>query len=88
MIIIGVFGLCLGAALAQNFRVLVLMPGAILAIMLVMVLELVSGNDFLDTLLASGMVACALQFGYLLGLFVKSFFADQKAARMTKAWLS
>jgi hypothetical protein len=88
MIVIGVFGLCLGAALAQSFRVLALVPGAIGAIMLVTAFELSSGNDFLDTLLASGMVACALQFGYLLGLFLKSFFADQKTARMTKAWLS
>lgn len=82
MVIVGVFGLCFGAALAQNFKVLVLLPWAIMAIALVMVIELVSGNYLVDALLASGEVACALQFGYLLGLSVKHFFVtDPKVVR-------
>ena len=88
MIIVGVFGLSIGAALAQNFRVLILVPSAIIAAMLVMVLELVSGRSLVDALLAAGVVTCALQLGYLLGLFVKRVVADPKAARMRNAWLS
>ena len=88
MIIIAVFGLFSGAALAQRFRVLALVPGTLLAILLVIVFELTNGCYLAEAFLASGVAVCALQVGYLLGLCVKGLTTGPKTARMRNAWLS
>ena len=51
----------------------------------VAVVELTSGRSLVDALLAAGVVTCALQLGYLLGLSVKRVVADPKAARTERA---
>ncbi len=89
MIVIGVLGLCIGAALAQNFRVLVLVPSCAVATGLVVVLGLAKGYYWVDTLVLSVEIACALQFGYLIGLSVKRLFVkDPRTVGTGNAWLN
>jgi hypothetical protein len=89
MIVIGAFGLCFGVALAQNFKVFVLIPSSVVAISIVLILEFAKGNYFVDALLACVEVIFALQFGYLAGLPIRCLFVKgPKAVRSRNAWLS
>lgn len=88
MIFIGLSGLCLGAILALKLKVLILVPATILGTAAVAAVELVTGHRVVDALLCGAEAACAVQFGYLLGLSVKGFATDPKAVRTAKSSLS
>jgi hypothetical protein len=88
MIVIGLIVLCRGAILAQYFRVLILVPATIMATAAVAAMELVSGDYRVDALLGGGEVACALQFGYLLGLSVKRSVTDPRVVQTGNSWLN
>jgi hypothetical protein len=71
MVLIGLLGLCVGALLAQHFRVRILVPATIVAVVGLAIAEIASRQNFVQGLLAGGTAACTMQVGYLLGLFVK-----------------
>jgi len=81
MAIVEFVGLCVGALLAQHFRALILAPSAIVLVASAAAGELIAGRGFVDVALASAGAACALQFGYLLGVIARSFAANRKEAR-------
>jgi hypothetical protein len=80
MILIGLIGLCVGAILGWHFRVLMLVPTALLASAGVAAMELAGRHNLAHALLAGAILACVMQFGYLLALFVKPFGFDSETA--------
>ena len=70
MILIGLIGLCVGAVLGRHFRVLTLVPATLLASASVAAMELAGKHNLAHALLAGGILASALQIGYLIGLSV------------------
>ena len=84
MILIGAICACIGAILARHFRVLILVPTAFTVAAGVAVAEVASRHHMVHALLAGGAAACAMQLGYLLGLFVKPSGADRgRSAQIT-----
>ena len=81
MILIGAICICIGAILARHFRVLILLPTAFMIAAGVAAAEAASRHHLAHALLAGGAAARAMQLGYLLGLFVKSFHAAPELAR-------
>jgi hypothetical protein len=88
MITVGAFGLGLGAVLSQSFRVFVLIPGSLFAVLTVVLSTLTKGYYFIDILALCVDVICALNVGYLLGLSTRRLFLKEpKAVRSKNAWL-
>jgi hypothetical protein len=82
MLVIALVTLCLGAALAQFFRVFVLVPSTIVGLVLLVVAGLFSGHGLLYATLESALLAFDLQLGYLVGYFVKRLIEDARAVRL------
>jgi len=80
MIVVGLAVLCLGAGLAQYFRVLILIPSTMIVMASVATADLLmaSFTTISYFLCVSAGLACALQFGYLSGLILQRLVSGQK----------
>ena len=81
MILVAVICTCIGILLARRFRVQILAPTAFMVAAGVAAAEVAGRDRLVDALLAGGVAACAMQLGYLLGLFVRSFRAPPELVR-------
>ena len=79
MILIGLIGLCAGVVLALIFRVSILVPTTLVAAAGIVLAGLALRQNLAHALLAGGISACALQFGYLLGLSFRPIGNDPAA---------
>jgi hypothetical protein len=70
--IVLIVSLLTGLALGQRFKVLVLVPAAVLAITLTIAAGLVQGEAFWPTTLIALAATVSMQIGYLLGLGIRS----------------
>ncbi|MCK1396169.1 hypothetical protein [Bradyrhizobium sp. 1] len=85
MIPAAIFLFLVGAVLAWAFRVWILMPLSLLAILFAIVLDLVSGATFLEACGHSLLVGMTPQFGYAFGLLARSALLGLRAPLLPKS---
>jgi predicted Na+-dependent transporter len=76
-----ILNLLAGLVLGQRFKVLVLVPAIVLALLVAIGAGIARGDGVWSTALMAGAVGMALQIGYLAGLFIGHIPALGRARR-------
>ena len=79
MVLMAISGALLGAVFRLRFKVLILLPAILVGVLIIAVVGIASGTAILTIVINAIAWSCALQFGYLGGLFSRFVVA---AARM------
>ena len=77
MLAANITGLVVGGLLAQRFRVLVLIPTTLTALLSIAIVELIGSHTVLHALLQVLSMMIALQIGYFFGSIVKRIRPEQ-----------
>lgn len=86
MLILTVVGVSLGAVLGLKFKVLVLVPAIVIAVLATVAQGMVHGDGIWQVGLATIVATVSLQVGYAVGLFVREA-VWPRASRVRPAWM-
>jgi hypothetical protein len=88
MIPIAIFAFLIGAVLSWAFRVWILIPITLLAIIALMIFQLLLGTNFLTALESCLLLGLAPQLGYAFGLMARNGLVMLRPPRRARAVIS
>jgi hypothetical protein len=85
MVLVAISGALLGGVFGHRFKVLVLLPAILVGVLSIAVVGIAGGTAISTIVLDTIAWTCALQFGYLGGLFNRFIMGAARARRMPQS---